>query len=322
MTKGRASLTGMRCLPLLLVSCACAQQPTATRCATSSPPQSASNAAWQSAHCYPGVITGAPLPSAVAEPTACEAADGFRWLAHDPHVPLAVTTPTGIETAKTCCAAWARVGDRWTAIDGQGAPLGDVTVLGGKGYDVTQCYELDLGKVPVGTVAFVRGGRPWQQPRHQPWLPTAEQRQNLLALARSLDEDFAPPALDTASEESARPIEERVRFFSVPGDPNGDSVATRFAAMAGRTVAIAGLDPKGNWRLHYLDGSWGLAAGPWIVEPYQLLGVFDMDGDGYPEVLVHRRDGPSWDDVILGCNNNDTLRPWAPRGESVGGSTA
>ncbi len=84
---------------------------------------------------------------------------------------------------------------------------------------------------------------------------------------------------------------------------------------------IAGLDTTGTRRIH-LDASWGLAAGPWLAEPYRILAVVDVDRDGYPEVIVRRSDGPSWDDAILECSHDSPLRLWYVVAESVGGSTA
>jgi len=269
----------------------------------------------------PGLITGAPLPPPTEPPDGCALDDGWHFLASDPHVPLAVSGPDGFADASACCAAWARAGDTWTALDAWGAPLAEVTVTGGEGYDVTACYELTLGGLPDDSRLIVRGATPWQAPSSARWEPTAAERAAALELAAAIDLVAATPGR-AESPEPLPPLDERIHFFTMPGDAGDPDIATRHAAIGGRALAIIAIDPTGAWRVSYLDLEWGLAAGPWTAEPYRLLAIADLDADGFPELVAHRTDGPSWDDVILQCSHDSTLRPWRLVAESVGGSTA
>ena len=265
----------------------------------------------------PAVMTGDPLPAAGREPEACR---GFRWLGAEPHVPLAVSRAGELEPAGACCRAWAGAGGAWTAIDAYGAPVGEVAVTGGEGYDVTACWELAFEPAPAGAGILVRGDEPWTAPASARWEPGAAERAAALELAASIDRVLAPAAMGEPAGAS-RPLEERVLFFEMPGDDGHDWITTRFMAMGGRALVIAGLDRSGAWRVHHLDNSWAPPTSGWLDEPYRVRAVVDMDRDGYPEVIFHRSDGPSWDDSVVRCDHDSTARTWQLAVEGVGGAT-
>jgi hypothetical protein len=266
----------------------------------------------------PAVMTGDPLPAPGREPEACR---GFRWLGAEPHVPLAVSRSGELEPAGECCRAWAGAGGAWTAIDAYGAPVGEVALSRGEGYDVTACWELAFEPEPAGAGILVRGDEPWTAPASARWEPGAEERAAALELAASIDRVFAAAVTGDEPATALRPLEERVLFFEMPGDAHHDWIATRFMAMGGRALVIAGLDRSGAWRVHHLDNAWAADTGGWLAEPYRVRAIVDMDRDGYPEVIFHRSDGPSWDDSVLRCRHESTARPWELAVEGVGGAT-
>jgi len=274
----------------------------------------------------PAIGTGDPVPQGIAEPTACApSAGGYRWLGSEPHVPLAVSGPGSIAHVEAaCCAPWGREGEVWTEVDAWGAPVAERRITGGEGYDVSQCYELVTdAEESAGHPLLVHGDAPWTAPPSARWEPSDAERASLLAFVDSVDRVFAPPLVDDIGlpPQEPRPPAERVVYFQLPDDPGGNLVITRYAAIGGRALVIAGLDPAGTWRTQYVDASWGIAAGPWIADAYRVLAVFDVDGDGFAEVLVHRTDGPSCDDAILECAHDSGLRPWSVVAESIGGAT-
>jgi hypothetical protein len=268
--------------------------------------------------------TGDSLPPRTAEPAVCRADGGFRWLGSDPHVPFAVTGPDGVGSAgedAECCAAWARAGDRWTAIDAWGAPVGEVTIAGGEGYDVTQCYELVVEPAPAAPGLLVRGDAPWTAPASARWEPSDAERAGALELAAMIDRVYAPQRDLIDDEDPIRPLAERIVFFTMPGDDGHDFITTRFAAIGGRAAAIIGIDQRGEWKLHHLDGTWS-AGGLTSGETYRVLAVVDMDRDGFAEVVFHRNEGPAWDQIALRCSHDSTSRYWQESAISLGGSTA
>lgn len=264
------------------------------------------------------VETGDPLPAHATETDACRGGD--RWLDSDPHVPLAIVDNDGLHAADDCCASWAHAGDQWTSVDAWGAPTGTHAVTGGEGYDVTQCYELGFDGAAS---LMVRGDQPWRAPASAAWVPDAAARDAAFTLADTLDRALArtPVTISPDQVTPESPVEARAVFFEMAAMDNDPEAPTRFVAIGGRSLAIAGLDAGGAWRILYLDASWGFDQA-YIGDIYKVIGVFDMDGDGFPEVIVHRNAGDSWDDLVLGCDHDSSARTWREGPESVGGSTA
>lgn len=270
------------------------------------------------------VQTGDPLPARRAASAACPT--GERWLESDPHVPLAVVTiahddaAQDFVSASACCGAWAHAGDLWTSVDFWGAPTGTHAITGGEGYDVTQCWELSCAN-DTGSL-LVRGDEPWRAPASAAWVPDEAQRAAAYRLAASIDAVVArePPKYDHDQAKPASPVDRRTTFFRM-APFSDEGTPTKFVAIGGRALAVAGLDQGGAWRVLYLDTSWGLD-NPYLGDVYRVIGVFDMNHDGFPEVIAHRNAGDSWDDVVLGCSHDSTYRLWHALVEGVGGSTA
>jgi hypothetical protein len=228
------------------------------------------------------IMTGDPVPADAVEPASC--AGGFRWLGADPHVPLAVTRDGEIVQADaTCCASWGRPGEEWTEVDTWGVPVATRTIAGGEGYDVTQCYELVLDAGSRDPL-LVHGDAPWTAPLSARWEPTTAER--------------------IASD--------RAVYFQLGGE--------RLAAIGGRTLTIAALEADGTWQTRHTDASWSDGGGAGLDDTYGIRAVFDLDGDGFAEVIIQRSAGDSWDDAIL--RYDPALGSWSIVAESIGGSTA
>src|SRR5690606_5691788 len=195
------------------------------------------------------------------------------WLGADPHVPLAVSRNGVIAAPEQCCRAWAGAGGVWTAIDTWGTPVAELPVSGGEGYDVTACWELTFEPEPPSPGILVRGDQAWSAPPSAQWEPGPRERAAALELATSIDRRFG-------AGKKLRPPEQRVLFFEMPGDPHQDWITTRFFAMGGRALVIAGLDRRGIWRVHHVDNTWSDLDTPRLVEPYRVHAIVDMDRDG------------------------------------------
>lgn len=59
--------------------------------------------------------------------------------------------------------------------------------------------------------------------------------------------------------------------------------------------------------------------GPFSSLCYRPISIFDMNGDGLPEVILRWSEGPAWSDIILGLGEKGRFELIA---SSPGGSTA
>ncbi len=274
--------------------------------------------------------TGDPLPEPPVTHPACRDGEpgATRWLAMDPHTPLAITDPVrGIVPAgQPCCAPWARRGARYRSVDAFGQVAGVVAIDGGEGYDASACFELSLGTLSGRDAGLVYasddGG--WARPSSAEWRPEADARRafesfveavTLLAVVdpeatRHFDRDDPLP-----------PLADRTLFFQVEAeDARGRHGSTdRYAVAGGRLLLVAWLSPEGKWVLTHMENDLAnLGHGP--VLAYRPLAVFDMDGDRAPEVIYHWNEGPGWAQVVL--RRREAHGSWCAVAESVGGSTA
>jgi hypothetical protein len=271
----------------------------------------------------PTVNTGDPLPRmAVSDRRCVDRKPGTtRWLGSNPHVPFFIAVGDDISPAgSACCAPWAARGSRWRAIGQYGEVTGVARVTGGEGYDVTQCYELDLAMVSgvsgVGLFASEKGN--WKPPTQSArWEPTQHELDSLERMVGGLEALFEKPRWESQRESKppkSSALRERMLSFAIgPAPERGDRVE-RFVAVGGRALIIARLDDKEGWKLSHVDLSFALDA----VESIFPLAAFDVDGDGVPEFIYHWNAGDSWADAILRFDDHG----WTLVAESVGGSTA
>ncbi|NVB41322.1 hypothetical protein G6O69_26025 [Pseudenhygromyxa sp. WMMC2535] len=285
---------------------ACAAPPTTTRC-TDTPPAAVTNAAQaRDAAEDPAarITTGAPLPADAGVPAP---PGEQRWLASDPHVPFFSLRPDEDGGSRIHahepedCTGWAVPGSRWHAVGRHGALVGAFVLTGGEGYDVTNCYELGFERESgeLGSGLLVTGA--YQAPaRSLAWTPSAAERTALAGRVAEIDGLFEVPA----HADPPPALAERSLAFvraDIEGEREGDS--TRWIAVGGRWFGLFSLeperaDPAPRWRLRYLDAELAVHG---FVPPmaYTPLAAIDADGDGDPELVVHRSDGPSWDDLLL-----------------------
>ena len=265
------------------------------------------------------VNTGDLIPRTPVVDRRCKDrhAGATRWLDSNPHVPFFISARERIESAPAaCCAPWAVRGSRWRTIDRYGEVVGTAQVVGGEGYDVTQCYELELdvvkGNAGIGIFASQSGD--WRPAvRSARWEPSKEETEGLMRMVGGLVSLLDKPTWRPEGERWPPPFEDRILPFQIQPDADRDQRGGRFAAVGGRVLIIARLDGA-TWKLSYLDASIAMAGGNGV----RPLAAFDIDGDAIPELIYNWDAGDSWADVVLRLDSQG----WSEAAESVGGSTA
>ena len=238
-----------------------------------------------------GIQTGDPIPPGMGTPAP---SGQVRWLATDPRVPFAVIDEEGIHSPDVrACIDWALIGSVWIEVDRWGQPIGERRLIGGEGYDATQCYELSFdGDTSRGATLLLNGD--YEAPPSVEWTPSALEMSSLVDMVSRLDGLFP---IYSGSGAPLPPVAERSMFFTRPQSSHDENSPTRWAVVGGRTLAVLSLH-TGDWRIRHLENRLSVEGfGP--ASPYDPVAVFDMDGDGEPEIVFHESEGVQWNDVIL-----------------------
>ena len=97
----------------------------------------------------------------------------------------------------------------------------------------------------------------------------------------------------------------------------------RYFEASGRRYAVG--TTNAGFVVARLDGSWSIAAvershvSRFDTVCYRPLSVFDMNGDGVPEIVLRSSEGTSWDERVMTLSADGR---WRAVAESPGGSTA
>jgi hypothetical protein len=243
--------------------------------------------------------------SQAAEPNGDSFFLSSRAMPNRAHVPLAVVHGGQVADAVQRPARWpaqrprgcgtrdrwAVVGSRWRALDSWGQVLGDAAVVKREIYDVTHCAELTLSKVPGAgaTTLYVSADSAWHAAPPPAFTPPASAAAALAGLAAARIDDRAVRGAPLHPECAA--IRERTRFF---------------VAAGGRRYGVA--TSNVGYLVARLDGdSWTVVASeltaphkPDDYRCYRPVAVFDMNGDGTPEVVLRQSAGEAWGDLVVG----------------------
>jgi hypothetical protein len=267
------------------------------------------------------IQTGDPLPAKAPKNAACHDQDAIRFLGEGPSTPLAVVSKGKIASAgQACCAPWAKKGTRWKTLDAFGRVVGEAEITGGEGYDVTQCYELELStrKGAPGVGLFVSGD--YAPPKSVEWTPTDVDRGALAKLISGVEVATVPtPPIPCSAKAGPLPLAKRALFFTLPKLQDDDGKPSRWAVVGGPVVTVARLQKDGRWVARYIDafGSDGC-----LPRAYEPRAVFDADGDGRPEIFLHQDFGDGFGDVVLGLDPLGFEGAWRTVAKGVHGSTA
>ena len=252
----------------------------------------------------------------------CPDERGQRWLDSNPTTPLAIVRSAEItEAGRRCCEKWAQSGSRYFSITAYGQRAGEVEITGSDEYDATQCYELSRKVISgsAGVGPLVSANAHWSPPKNLAWQPNRDELARLQTLDATLRSLHVPPsdfACDAA--DALLPLKQRALFFLGP-DPQDAERQARWVVLGGSMLVLARLGEDGAWVVRHSDARWTNRCSGRAYKP---LAVFDMNGDGNPEVIYHRTDGMAWGDEILTPEDRGFDGGWRLVAKSVGGSTA
>jgi hypothetical protein len=258
------------------------------------------------------INTGDPLPKKPVVSKQCHDKGAVRLIGSEPSTPFATIKKGKLESAgEACCAQWARRGAKYKTLDPYGQTVGDAEIDGGEGYDVTQCYELSFsvkkGKPGVGLYIdpdFVA-------PKSAVWLPSDVEKSSLMKVVASLEHAMVPSAsYPCDATAKALPFGERVLYFHADG--------ARWAVAGGPLLTIARMQDDGRWIVVDTQGSTNTC----MQRAYQPRAVFDINGDGRPEIFFHSDFGDCFGDVAFGLDGLPGVAKWVEVAAAVHGSTA
>jgi len=270
----------------------------------------------------------------VAEPSKAEGTTALPkttrssyWLAADPHVPLAMIEGKQIRSVgkrgKDCGAAnrWARPKSRWHAVDAWGMVSGTYEVARAEAFDVTRCREVSFTAVTgkPGAGLFVSGDSAYKPGDSAAFTPSAAERKRFERFLNNVESAF----VDHKPLGKYVPWAKRTMFFasSLPRDARWEGRVDgagkpverpkRWAVSGGAALTVAYLGQHGRWHAALVKPPLGLA------DSYMPVAVFDMNGDGIPEIVYRASDGPAFADAVLSL---DPVRMrWDDAAESPGG---
>ena len=252
------------------------------------------------------------------------------WMAADPHVPLAVVQGHKIHSiaaqrGKECGSEerWAKPKSHWKAVDAYGQLTGTFEVKGAELYDVTGCHEVQFaprsGKQGVGLfVSEDSGYKPGKSVQYSPTLAEQKRFDKFMNVVETAYVDHRPYG-------KAAPLAKRSMFFEFepPKDPNwverldGENKRIqrpkRWAVSGGSMMTVSFLNGNGHWKVSTVKPVLNLA------NSYKPVAVFDLDGDGIPEIIYQSSDGPTFAEHVLRLNR-ETMS-WEEAAESPGGAT-
>lgn len=218
------------------------------------------------------------------------ARDGLtRWLG-SLDVPLLAAGHGKIEApGDDACTRWAPRGTRWRAVDAWGQIVGRASIKEAGKVDrvLDACHYAAHQKIDGAEgVLLASAEGPWQPRPSAEWKPSAAERERLQKFVAATASVLGAPASDGKN----------TRFFALQNDILGEQ--QRFAVVGGRALLVAHLGKDGRWTLAWSDAEYTRLHlrmdGPDKEgsDAYAPLAIFDMNGEGAPEV-VYRWDSGS-----------------------------
>lgn len=196
-------------------------------------------------------------------------------------------------------ARWAMVGSRWHALDGWGQIIGDARVSNRFIYDVTRCAELSMSHVRGAgeNTLYVSLDSAWRPSAPAAFTPSAAAAAAFARLiAARLDDRSVRRA--TLHPECAA-LGERVRFFTGPA-------GARYAIGTSNVGYLVAKLDENRWSP--LISEVTSPHEPDNYRCYRPVAVFDMNGDGMPEVVLRQSAGEAWGDLVVGRAGDGSWR--------------
>jgi len=253
------------------------------------------------------VQTGDPIPKKAVKNALCKDEGAHRWFGMSPITPMATVS---------------KKGTKLTAVDAYGQSSGTFSIEGGEGYDVTQCYELSLKTIKgtAGAGIYVDEASGFKSPKSLEWTPSDKERAALGKLVADLERVFVSSEkgfMCTAADKTPLPIAQRSLYFA--WKPKFHETTVKQAVVGGNVLVVASLEDDGKWVVRHLDYDFASACLP---KAYRPLAVFDMNGDGTPEIVFHEDFADSWSDEIIAPEDPGYDGRFRSVASGVHGSTA
>jgi hypothetical protein len=230
-------------------------------------------------------------------------------------VPLAVVDRGRVTAVPTSrhekCGArtpWRVAGSRWNAIDTWGQFAGTYRVSAKDDYEVTGCAELTFAPSLAhdGRFLFVSAGSAFRPAPSVEWRMSAAETTSLHAFTQS---KFPARGKATSTFEQCAELATDTLAFRMPA--SGARLAV-FGGLGGFVVARAGATWQSVTEEH-------LASALPETRCFRPVAVFDMNGDGTPEIVMRFSGGDGWNEFVLSA---DASGAWHVVATSNGGSTA
>ncbi len=177
-------------------------------------------------------------------------------------------------------------------------------------YDVTDCNELEFSGAPRSDHAtlYVSSSSPWRPSPSREWAAPPAERNAFVALAKAKLAATPPPIPRGSSGSSVCPhgLPEALYFDAPVG-----GALIHHGVFGGPTGYVIATNDTHGWRvITTMVKS--------AFECHRPVAVFDMNGDGAPEIVLRFDDAPSWNDYVL---ERTSAGAWWVAAESPVGGT-
>ncbi|HEY5957397.1 MAG TPA: hypothetical protein VIV60_12615 [Polyangiaceae bacterium] len=272
------------------------------------------------------------VPAASAPPTSqpvsrCGDADAVRWIGAAPSTPLAIVRQHKVVSAGvSCCAKWRNRAGAWKEVDRYGTVVGEAELRAHERYDVTGCWEFEFARKPLKVDNPGEGANLWFQgtwtpPARVGFTPTPAECKALSASLSKLEALVVPTPSAPCTTEPTKLSERPTIFFKIAYFLGSEQpTLLPFAVTGGPVLTLARLQKNGVWVMSNIVTTG--ASDRCGRDVYQPRAVFDMNGDGRPELVIHRDFGDSSDDIVLSLHPTLVDGEWTTVATGVHGATA
>jgi hypothetical protein len=217
---------------------------------------------------------------------------------------------------------WAHPKSAWKAVDAWGQLTGTGELVHSEVYDVTNCREAELkiatGKPGVGLyVSEDSAYHPGPSAMHVPSFSEKRHFEHFLGLVDSAWLNGRPSGKTVPSAKRSMffqftPPKQAVLPNAVDAAGKAVEVPRHWAVAGGPTLVVAYLGANGHWKVATVKRALGVA------DSYTPKAIFDMNGDGVPEIVYQSSDGSNFADNVLQFNPQGFA--WEDVAESPGGA--
>jgi hypothetical protein len=233
------------------------------------------------------------------------------WLSASPHIPLAEVDESGdlhlAGDARAVCgkaSRWAKPKSRWSAVNAWGQLAGAFQIAGSAVDEDTSCREVSFEGQRTGDPAllFVSEDSGFTPTASVEWKPSVPDKKRFDRFVGGMERMF----LDGKLPDKIQPLSKRTMFFEAkPPATSTLKARTHWAVTGGPVLMVSYLGEHGKWKAAMVEPPLGLA------QSYRPVAVFDMNGDGAPEIVFHVREGLDQRERVLSLDADTARWTWA-----------